>query len=793
MGLPEVGHVMTGTTQRPNVNSVLHILKDFQRDTVDYVYRRMYSDEDQTRRFLVADEVGLGKTLVARGLIARAIDYLWDDVERIDVVYICSNAEIARQNIKRLNVGADEFALASRITLLPLKIGNLKKNKINFVSFTPGTSFNLRSKTGVMDERALLYWLLDPLWGLRGRMGPLNVLQDEAGAQRFRDLVSDFPLNTIDCALAEAFRQRVSQLDQAENLRQRFEDLCFRFRRRRIHIPDIDRQERREFIGLLRRILAQTCLEALEPDLVILDEFQRFKSLLNGQDQASELAKQLFDYADEVSSARVLLLSATPYKMMSLSSEERQEDHYSDFIDTMKFLHHDEVNTEAVAALLNEFRQSLYRLGGEEQDAIERLRHIKSELEAQLHKVMVRTERLAVSEDRNGMLAQVEPANMRLESTDVDAFVELQELSRLLDQGDLLEYWKSAPYLLNFMEGYKLKEALNNAREQPGYASHLARAIDESRTSLFPIDEWRTYQSVAPANSRLRQIQSEMIESGLWRLLWIPSSLPYHQLGGVYRDFDHMKVTKRLIFSCWVVAPKTIAAMLSYEAERNMMRSFDEAPENSTEARRRIRALLRFTRAEGRLTGMPVFALLYPSTELARHLDPLQIARSLQSTANTSEVHAIERVLEEAKSRVHALLANLPSGDESGPEDEAWYWAAPLLLDSWADGAATGDWLDQISKGNIGEESNPDDEDQDDKTGWSDHVAHAKSLVEGKVQLGRRPADLEEVIARLGIAGPGVASLRCLLRRDPEHIDSGIRSAALNVARGFRSLLTFLK
>ena len=197
---------MTGTTQRPNVNSVLHILKDFQRDTVDYVYRRMYSDESQTRRFLVADEVGLGKTLVARGLIARAIDYLWDDVERIDVVYICSNAEIARQNIKRLNVGADEFALASRITLLPLKIGNLKKNKINFVSFTPGTPFNLRSKTGVMDERALLYWLLDPLWGLRGRMGPLNVLQDEAGAQRFRDLVSDFPLNTIDCALAEAFR-----------------------------------------------------------------------------------------------------------------------------------------------------------------------------------------------------------------------------------------------------------------------------------------------------------------------------------------------------------------------------------------------------------------------------------------------------------------------------------------------------------------------------------------------------------------------------------------------------------
>jgi len=36
----------------------------------------MYLDEDKVHRFLVADEVGLGKTLVARGLIAKVIDHL---------------------------------------------------------------------------------------------------------------------------------------------------------------------------------------------------------------------------------------------------------------------------------------------------------------------------------------------------------------------------------------------------------------------------------------------------------------------------------------------------------------------------------------------------------------------------------------------------------------------------------------------------------------------------------------------------------------------------------------------
>src|SRR4051812_34055602 len=89
---------------RPEPEKVLSKLKDFQQDTVEYVYRRMFTDPDRTSRFLLADEVGLGKTLVARGVTARCIDDLWDDVERIDILYICSNADIARQNIARLNV-----------------------------------------------------------------------------------------------------------------------------------------------------------------------------------------------------------------------------------------------------------------------------------------------------------------------------------------------------------------------------------------------------------------------------------------------------------------------------------------------------------------------------------------------------------------------------------------------------------------------------------------------------------------------------------------------------------------
>src|SRR5690348_7019810 len=110
-----------------NVSEALHGLKDFQLRTVDYVFRRMYQDVAPAKRFLVADEVGLGKTLVARGIIAKSVEHLKRaGVQRIDVLYICSNATIAQQNLNRLNVTDQETAeFATRLTLLPKQLGSL--------------------------------------------------------------------------------------------------------------------------------------------------------------------------------------------------------------------------------------------------------------------------------------------------------------------------------------------------------------------------------------------------------------------------------------------------------------------------------------------------------------------------------------------------------------------------------------------------------------------------------------------------------------------------------------------
>src|SRR5690606_36646192 len=149
------------TVKLRDLDAVLATLKDFQRDTVEYAFRRMYLDDPPARRFLIADEVGLGKTLVARGLIAKALHHLKREVERVDVVYVCSNGAIARQNINRLSVTeAEHTAIASRLTLLPAVVERLKSNRCNFISFTPGTTFDLKAKSGRVDERLVIYRIL---------------------------------------------------------------------------------------------------------------------------------------------------------------------------------------------------------------------------------------------------------------------------------------------------------------------------------------------------------------------------------------------------------------------------------------------------------------------------------------------------------------------------------------------------------------------------------------------------------------------------------------------------------
>ena len=426
----------------------------------------------------------------------------------------------------------------------------------------------------------------------------------------------------IDDDLARVFERRV--LEEGEGLRDRYEDLCMRFRRSRERVPWPDRRRQISFIGQLRSMLAEVCVTALEPDLVILDEFQRFKQLLDGGDTTQRLANRLFTYSDETSDVRLLLLSATPYKMYTLHHESAEEDHYVDFLRTVEFLDPDLKKTGALRGLLDDYRQAMYRI----KSGTEELQRIKGEIESQLCRVMSRTERLQVSEDAQGMMREVPSAGLQLTADDVRDFLALQRIGRAVGQPRVLEYWKSAPYLLSFMDDYKLKSEVVARLDKP-LEDGLAKLLSESGRVFLSWEDVEAYLRLDPANARLRSLLQWLERGEGWRLLWLPASLPYYGESGAWKAAREQQLSKRLIFSTWGVVPKAVASMVSYEVEGRIFRRFDDSARNSPEERKKRRPLLRFSYADERLTGMPVLGMLYPSPSLADWAIPSRRRRTV--------------------------------------------------------------------------------------------------------------------------------------------------------------------
>ena len=437
-------------------NLVLDRLKDFQRRSVEYVFRRFYADSDATDRFLLADEVGLGKTLVARGVIALAVEHLLDKVDRIDIVYVCSNITIASQNIHRLSVSDEqEFAMPTRLSLLPMHISDIRKNRVNYVSLTPGTSFDPRSREGKDEERALIHFLL------KGKLRDVSpaelrrLLQCRVGDERWRWWTSEWKPK-IDKDIRDEFVRNISE---DREFFERIKDFCARSKRK---IPQ-DNPERLALVSELRLRLAEMSIDMLEPDLIILDEFQRFRNLLDPQNLEARLAQKLFRYEQ----VKTLLLSATPYKMLSLDHEQ-DDDHYRDFLKTLEFLFDSPSVVDDIKKDIQMFRQSLYGLGsvGENGKAVSDSRDV---LQSKLKKVMCRTERTATALSPDAMFTE-SPEETKLEPRDLHGAVLADRVASSVGARDIIEYWKSSPYLVNFLRRYefrrKLEARCENAPEE---------------------------------------------------------------------------------------------------------------------------------------------------------------------------------------------------------------------------------------------------------------------------------------------------------------------------------------
>ncbi|MYC81879.1 MAG: hypothetical protein F4X19_07300 [Acidobacteria bacterium] len=781
------------TEQRIDVEAVLADLKDFQRRTARWAFGKMFDDRNPAIRFLVADEVGLGKTHVAKGVIAQVIDHLRRTGDaRHDIVYVCSNRAIARQNIRKLAPeGIEPLQDVDRLTMLALtelNNGDASQKGVNLLAITPGTSLKFGRSTGRFRERCLAYAFLRARWGNSVMTRParrvfwhgvtsgnpderLRLLE-----RQYRPLIKG-SLEDFAELLAESDKTRRGH--RKPTLRAVFQELVDGLAWKR-EFPNDLLEQRRDLIGEVRRIMAIVGIAALRPDLVVLDEFQRFKDLLQPDPEnfAATLAHRLFDFKDPETgrAARTLLLSATPYRMYT-TGDQIEGNHYKDFLDTCSFLFQDSTRVDRLRGRFNDLRSALLTHGSPSDAGA-----ICDDIGSQLRDVMARTERLASTPDRDGMLCELN-AEVSVKPSDLRAYLRLGDLAETVKLYEPAEYWKSGPYLVNFMERYQLKEAVVQAADDGRFTA--GEGLDPG-PGLLSWDEVEAYRRIDPQNGRLRWLLGDLERRRAFELLWIPPSMRYYDTGSVYESPEAARFTKRLIFSGWTVVPKVISSLVSFEAER---RAFSARNHNYTaNYRRRGGQRLTFRTSE-RTTGdarpgeaatgrraaaMTAFLLTWPSPSLAQIGDPRPLA--WRERCQVSEVlSGVAAKVEEAIEPLVRLASSV------GVVDQRWYWAAPLFLDRKLHPSAPAFLLAQ--------DSNSPWEDDQARSGLRAHIAEARAMAEqGPEALGRPPNDLVEVLAQLAVGGPAQCALRMISSVSGLSIshDQVVKDAA-RVGAAFRS------
>ena len=486
-------------------------LKDFQKDTVCFAYKKL----QENYRYLIADEVGLGKTMIAKGIIAKIFDELKDNQKKIEIVYITSNQSIASQNIETLKIGNAETT-SHRLTLhasMPKII-----QKINFMSFTVGTSIEIRG-AGNHDERNFLVYLLR-----HEKYGLLKGIREETIWKFFKQGVDD---NKV---FKEDNNFKISKKELREKFVKNVEDtfiknFCksvqcnYEIKRKMGNIRNLNDnvQQSRNIIEILRKILLIENLNNIQADLIIMDEFQRFNQVFDTSKQEDsglkDIMKILFSQ-----NTKVLLLSATPYKLLDCKNSE----HYDEFYSLIKWLYKNE-NENKITKLKSLFLD------------LHKNENNRIEIENILKKVMCRTER--VTHHSDGMVDEKVIENLNLKYVMKKYLLEYEKYYHLNISG-VTRYLKSAPSPLNYMK-----------RDNYVAKREFLKLTDENKSIIKEDNN----------HPKFKMLKQEVENQGLKKFIWMPPLNPYVKTRGI----SSTQASKMLIFTQWNFAPDSLVGAFS--------------------------------------------------------------------------------------------------------------------------------------------------------------------------------------------------------------------------------------
>ena len=559
--------------------------KPFQAATVKAAIAAL-SGGNPRRRFLVADEVGLGKTVVARDTLAA----LADRARKFTVYYITSGLKVADQNkvelLRFLDKDAAKHALSGidRVGLIPFE--EKRKGKLRLYAFTPTTSFSRSQRLygGKAVERAFIKLLLDDLYpGLSDDFSPGYI---EHGATSGWPWACDEARGKFD-NVSGVFKAAYGRALRSE----------FGTPARETILRAIETSKPGQSLGRMRKALAHAALDSAPPDLVIFDEFQCYRELLSaGAD--NPLARQLLEGKEGEGPSPILLLSATPYRFYA----ERWENGtgaapHVEFFEIIQFLGGAAIRAEAEAQF-RRFGDLLHLIGhlplDSRQSVIDEAQTLKHRLENLLAPLMSRTERPV-----SAQLGESEPYSVKIEPHDLDVYRHFTDHVSPKLAGSAFAYWLSVP-----LPAQALSDRYQISRDIDFPATRNVPRLGVTNCFKPPKDGW--------GSAKLRALNS-LVPTEVLALPWVLPSLTWWSPSGPWAKVTQSP--KMLIFSRFRATPQSLAALVSLEVERKCVGK-DNLPYAAAWKKRHLNP---------KPNQGPTLALFHPSPFLVRAVDPLDV------------------------------------------------------------------------------------------------------------------------------------------------------------------------
>ncbi len=564
--------------------------KPFQTATVEAVLRAF---RQQNARFLVADEVGLGKTVVAQQVIRRMMEA---NNGPLVVFYVCNNLSIAAQNRRKLleilpkDERASAYCNVDRLTLVPIN-DSPSHHQLNLYTLTPETSIPIRKnrrRDGRQDERALIHCMVKRLWPniLRGQRK--HMFRRNA-ATYWRDVVKSQTANVKgNSRLVRAFYESVRkefQLKKGQHL-----------------LPvlrEID--DELKLIARMRNALAASAIEGLNPDLIIFDEFQNFRDILSSKidDASRRVIKRLRGEGTGISTS-LLLLSATPYRLYAGNRDiDVGVSHHNEFFELVEFLYGgDDAAKDKRGKCQKLFADLQTSIRRGELDLIE-TEDLRERVQQLLRPIISRTERASHDDGWSDHETTNEPAPLIAE--DIRVYRHFAQSVSRWKATAAVPYWISIPLPAQTMG--------------PRYKAWQKAAENRSVVGSLP----KLTKSMRDAFESMKRIPHPKVRALLKMLGYDAQVLPWQHASLVW--WPHKKQWaqetcypgKVLIFSRFRAVPLALASLVSYAVESHLLYGKRLKYINLTKRR-----LLQPRRGRNALLGY-----FHPSPWLVENTDPL--------------------------------------------------------------------------------------------------------------------------------------------------------------------------